>query len=383
MIAHINKRLVDGLKPTTGDRMRVYDDVLTGFGVVAWKSGKKTFFLEYGPRGKQRRMALGQYGALTVETARAMAAAKAAEVAAGADPLDAREERRKMPDFGDWVDEYLEGVRRRKKQPRHDERYLAAATALWRTRPLDKLTRREVQAAMEAQAARGHTTANRWLASLRACFQGAIRDGLLTVNPAAEIGLYREAPPRARVLNDVEFGRVVEAFDALTDPHVRAAFLLLLETGARKSEALAARWEDIDLDGRLWRIPSPKAGRPQVVPLGDETVAWLRGVDRVGPWLVPGRDGTKARTDLRRAWDQVREAAAVQDVTIHDLRRTFGLHIARAAGIHIASKLLRHSDIRVTERVYVPLGLDDMREATEDLARARGKVIELRRKGGG
>lgn len=382
MIAHITKRLVDGLKPTNGDRVKVYDDVLTGFGVVAWQSGKKTFFLEYGPRGKQRRMALGQYGALTVEAARAAAATKAAEFAGGADPLDVREARRKMPDFGDWAAEYLDGVRRRKKQPRHDERYLAAAAALWRTRPLDKVTRRDVHAAMKEQAARGHTTANRWLASLRACFQAAIRDGVLTVNPAAEISPYREAPPRARVLTDVEFGRVVEAFEGLSDPHVRAAFMLLLDTGARKSEALGARWEDIDLEGRLWRIPSPKAGRPQVVPLNDATVAWLRSVERAGPWLVPGRDGTKARTDLRRAWDEVREVAAVPDVTIHDLRRTFGLHIARTAGIHVASKLLRHSDIRVTERVYVPLGLDDMREATEDLSRARGKVIELRRRGG-
>ncbi|GDX83845.1 integrase [Deltaproteobacteria bacterium] len=401
MIAHITKRLVDSMKPQDGKRTKVYDDTVTGFGVVAYPTGKKAFFLEYGPRGKQRRMSLGQYGGLTVDAARAMAQAKAAEVVAGNDPLDSREERRKMHTYGEWVSEYLEGVRRRKKQPRHDERYLApsaearkhgrkraageskppaaAVAEQWGKRPLDEITRRDVQAAMESMAARGHTTANRWLASVRACFGAAHRDGVISENPAATIKLFREAPPRARVLTDAEFARVVEAFDALADLHVRAAFLLLLDTGARKSEALNARWEDIDLDGGLWRIPSPKAGRPQVVPLGDATVAWLRDVERLGPWLVPGRDGTKARTDLRRAWDQVREAAAVRDVTIHDLRRTFGLHIARKAGLHIASKLLRHSDIRVTERVYVPLGLDAMREAADDMARERGKVIELQR----
>ena len=85
-------------------------------------------------------------------------------------------------------------------------------------------------------------------------------------NPAMGIRNFREAPPRARVLSDAEFARVVEAFEAIPDPHVRAAFVLLLDTGARKSEALCARWEDFDLEAGIWRIPSPKAGRPQVVP---------------------------------------------------------------------------------------------------------------------
>ncbi len=401
MIARITKRLVDSMKPQAGKRIKVYDDAVTGFGVVAYESGKKSFFLEYGPRGKQRRMTLGQYGALTVDAARALAMSKAGEVVAGDDPLDSREERRKMPTWAEWVGEYLEGVRRRKKQPRHDERYLGAASEpkkhgrkrggdlplppgaviaeRWGRRSLDDISRRDVQAAMESMAERGHTTANRWLASVRACFEAARRDAVIAENPAASIKPYREAPPRARVLTDAEFARVVEAFDALADPHVRAAFLLLLDTGARKSEALNARWADIDLDERTWRIPSPKSGRPQTVPLGDATVAWLRDVERLGPWLVPGRDGTKARTDLRRAWEQVREAANIHDVTIHDLRRTFGLHIARRAGLHVASRMLRHSDIRVTERVYVPLGLDAMREAADDVARERGKVIELAR----
>lgn len=94
-------------------------------------------------------------------------------------------------------------------------------------------------------------------------------------------------------------GRVLEAISTVPDPHLRAAFTLLIETGARGSEVLRARWVDMDLDGRLWRLPRPKSGKPQVVPLADSTVAMLRNLVRVGPWVVPGLKPTKPRSDLK------------------------------------------------------------------------------------
>ncbi|MDP2312657.1 MAG: site-specific integrase [Pseudomonadota bacterium] len=401
MKAHITKRTVDALKvPEGADRAKLYDDTLTGFGVTAWASGKRVFFIEYGGRGQQRRMTLGEYGPLTVDAARTMAQIKLGEFVQGVDPLAAREERAGMPTFSKWRDDYLEGVRRRKKQPRHDEHYLAAehadrkharkrkpdeaphpiatVAARWARKPLDQISRADVETGMLAVAERGHTSANRWLAAVRACFEHAVETKVIRENPAMGIKPYREAPPRARVLTDDEFGRVVAAFDALPDPFVRAAFVLLMDTGARKSEVLGARWDDFDLDGGLWRIPSPKAGRPQTIPLSESTVAYLGTVDRIGPWFSPGRDATKHRGDLRRAWDTVREEAALVGVTIHDLRRTFGLHVAKRAGLHIASKLLRHSDIRVTERVYAPLGMDDLRTAVTGMQGARLKLIEAK-----
>lgn len=377
MKARITKRMLDSIKTPATGRKKVYDESLTGFGVVVYGSGRKSFFVEYGPARRRRRMTLGQYGALTVNQARTLAKEKLGEIVKGHDPLDDRQEQRRIPTLGEWADEYLEGVRRRKKQPRHDERYLEMAKDRWGSRSLDQITRREVQAAMEAVAERGHTTANRWLASVRACFQAALRNGLIKDNPAMGIRNYREGAPRSRVLTDAEFSRVVEAISQLNNPHVQTAFVMLMDTGARKSEVLRAKWEDIDLSAGIWRIPSPKAGHPQVVPLTEHTTRYLKQAQRLGPWLVPGRDPSRHRVDLKRAWDRVRSEAELEDVTIHDLRRTFGLHIARRAGLHIASKLLRHSDIRVTERVYVPLGIEAMREAAAEALRERGEVLRM------
>jgi hypothetical protein len=45
----------------------------------------------------------------------------------------------------------------------------------------------------------------------------------------------------------------------------------------------------------------------------------------------------------------------------------------------VASKLLRHSDIRVTERVYAPLGIDELREAMGKAQEQRAEVVERER----
>ena len=100
----------------------------------------------------------------------------------------------------------------------------------------------------------------------------------------------------------------------------------------------------------------------------------------MGPYLVPGRDPKKPRYDLKRPWDDLCEAAGLKGVHIHDVRRTFGLHAARNAGLHIASKLLRHSTVTVTEKVYAPLGLEELRKGTAKISRERGKVIRMVRK---
>ncbi len=247
----------------------------------------------------------------------------------------------------------------------------------WATMPLDTVTVADVRKLFESITAKGNKiNANRWLASVRACLQAAWREDLLESNPAMKVKPNRESPPRDRVLSDDEFKRVLKAIAAIEDPHVKAAFTILLETGARVSEVLHARWEDFNLDAATWRIPSTKAGKPQVLPLAPSTVAVLDNLDHFGPFVIAGRTDKKPRADLKKPWAALQKAAEIPDVHIHDLRRTFGLHVARRAGIHVASRLLRHSDIRVTERHYAPLGLDDLRKALD--ARA-ADVVEMGR----
>ena len=63
---------------------------MRGFGLRAWPSGQKTFFVRYRNReGRIRKLNLGRYGTLTVDQARARARAELGAVAQGEDPAAA------------------------------------------------------------------------------------------------------------------------------------------------------------------------------------------------------------------------------------------------------------------------------------------------------
>ena len=384
----LTKKMIDALPKATNPRgERYYDPFLKGFGIVVYSSGTKSFFVEYGPSNGRRRKTLGAYGPLTPSQARSQAEELIFGIRKGNDPLDEQTRERGKTTFRAWAEAYLKDLKARRLRIRpdnkrpisEDQRYLEWAWEAWGNKPIDKVTVDDVAKLFQSIIDRGKlTAANRFLASVRACMQAAWRAEKIRENPAARVKPLPENSPRSRVLTDEEFAKLCDAVNdktVLPDPYTRVAFRLLIEIGARLSEVLRARWENLDLENMLWHLPSTKSGKPQIIPLVAGTVAMLDQLGRIGPYVIPGKDPEKPRYDLKRPWAKLQEVVGIQDVKIHDLRRTFGLQVAKTAGLHAASKLLRHSDIRVTEQVYAPLGVDDLRAALE----AREKVIPLRR----
>lgn len=397
----LTQRFVASLETEKVGGQRFADSEIKGFAVQVYSTGRKVFQVRYRTAQEQRRlMVLGDYGPLTVDAAREMAKTVLGKVVLGGDPVGEGEAHQNAPSWAAWVETYLEGVRRRKKSWKADYRYLnstlektarvkmeglreieSEGVATWGKKKLAALTAEEVSKAFDrTDREAGRTSANRFLASLRACLQAAWRLDKVQFNVALKIRPLPENPPRQRVLDDDELGRALDAVAALPDPYARLAFALLIETGARLSEVLHAQWVDVDLDGKLWRLPSPKSGKVQFIPLADSTCAALRNVERLGPYVIPGQSGDAPRSDLKRPWNQIRTAAQLSDCNIHDLRRSFGLRVARAAGLHIASKLLRHSTVKVTESVYAPLGIDELRKASNKASREVGKVLRMYKK---
>jgi integrase len=367
----LTKRTIDALPP--GDPKGTWhaDEELPGFFVVAYPSGAKVFMARFRVGSSRRVVKIGRYGTITADQAREKAKEHLSTATLGGDPAADRERARKMPTFKTWVETYLERVRETKKSPREDERFLPVAVKRWGPRPLDEITSEDVEA-LRQSLKRTPTSANRWLASVRACFSAAFRAGYIRTNPAKGLKLFRENPPRARVLNVEELRRFLEALDAEPDPHVHAAFRLLVETGARVSEVLHAKWEDFDLTGErgpgpTWRIPSPKSGKPQLIPLPSSAAELLRKLPHASGYAIAGRYPDRPRPDLKHPWIRLKTAAGLAgaDVRTHDLRRSFGLAVAKRDGLHVASKLLRHSSVKVTESTYAPLEHELLRKAME------------------
>lgn len=375
----LTKRLIHGLKPLKTGRLRIFDSELTGFGVVVYPTGRKTFVLRYGDRRHRRWMILGDHGLLTVDAARTMAHLKLADHYKGQDPLDERQRRRDSPLFREWTEDYLRRVSMRKKSPIEDRKYLKVASGAFGTKPLDEVAMQDIEQVFERYASQGKpTAANRFLASVRACLQDAWRHGHIGENPGRKIRHLPEVPARNRVLTEDELSRFQAAIEKLPDPFARAAFVMMVTTGARRKETLTTRWEDLDLRNGIWRIPRPKAGEPLAKPLPRYTIEIL---DRLRPLALrsthvfPGRDPQHPRADLKRQWHLIRRETGLLGLRVTDIRRTFGNDMALGAGLLMASHLMGHTSPETTARHYVPGDWKQQKELVEK--RTNEKIVPI------
>jgi integrase len=164
-----------------------------------------------------------------------------------------------------------------------------------------------------------------------------------------------------------ELPQLFEALQEEPNPYVKTAFVVSLLTGARRGEVLAMRWADVDFQQVVWRIPQTKANRPHYLPLPQPVVAILQALPRLEgrPFVFPGRDGKGHLVNIAKAWTRIRARAGLEDVRIHDLRRTLGSWLAASgANLSLIGKALTHSQVSTTA-VYARLHLDPVRTALE------------------
>ncbi len=362
----LTKQLIDETPFPSAGQVFVRDAELPGFALRVTQ-GRKSFILEKRIRGRMRRLTIGPYGPLTVDQARKLAATHVGAIAQGADPAQVRQDRIHEPTFGDLSEQYLERHAPRKRSGRDDRAMLNTHLAVFRTRKLTDLNRNDV-ARLHAQV--GETApyrANRLVALLRKMFNLARDWGLYAgENPATRIQMFREES-RDRFVQPEELPRLFQAIAEEADPSVRAVLLTALLTGARRTEVLTMRWEDVSLTRAEWRIPQTKAGRPHLLPLPHALVATLRSLPRVegNPYVFLGQNGVGHLQNMKRTWDRIRVTAGIQDVRFHDLRRTVGSWLAGSGeSLQLIGKVLNHRDVSTTA-IYARLNLDPVRQALE------------------
>jgi integrase len=334
---------------------------LPGF-IAERRTGGITFWLRYtDPRRRVREVKLGRLGEVTLEQARRAAERLTSQVSLGSDPMAERDRRRAVPTLAAFVhDRYLPDVRERLVSADCPERYfrLRILPALG-GKAMDEIMAADVAALRRAMAAEklSPSTFNRHLAYLRACFNAAIRwqvfDGR---NPAASPGMMRERQ-RDRYLTAAETRALLAALDASRSADAAAALALIVVTGARKQEALRARWEHVDLDRGMLTVPRAKSGNPRHIPLSAFAAAIVRrqlarrAGDCAWVFLSPEK-ADRPVANIRRVWAAARKAAGLPaDTTVHDLRHSFASALANA-GIPLfeIGRVLGHTQLSTTTR---------------------------------
>ncbi|MED5546004.1 MAG: site-specific integrase [Pseudomonadota bacterium] len=340
-------------------KLRLFDDKLTGFIMEVRTSGTITFYVRYrDARNRQREVRLGKLGDITVEQARRRAQELRAEASLGGDPAGDRDRLRSVPTFGQFVEErYLPFAKERlRSYTDHEGFYRLRLKGLWGNRPLDEVRPHEVADLQDRlrRAGLANATVNRYVAFVRRVFNLALRwEAYQGRNPAQHAEMRREHN-RERFLTETELRALFMALRSEPNKSAAHALAFLAATGARRGEALGAKWEHIDYDRRLWTVPVSKSGRRRHIPLSDAALAIL---ERQRPWapgthIFPGSDPDKALADPSKAWRRAKEMAGLdKDLRIHDLRHTFASTlVGKGRSLHEVGTLLGHSQISMTMR---------------------------------
>ncbi len=197
------------------------------------------------------------------------------------------------------------------------------------------------------------SAANRALPVLSVVFREAERLGLRpeNSNPCAGVRRYR-APGRSRFLTTAEIRRlgIVLAQRERDALDVVALVRLLVLTGCRQGEIRHLRWGDYR-EGNLY-LRDSKTG-PRTVWLSGASRLVLASLDRTSAWMFPARrdDGPMRTETLYRYWREMRAAAGLPEVRLHDLRHSYASYALRQGETVLTiGRLLGHQDAATTLR---------------------------------
>ncbi len=355
-----------------------------GFGLRIYPTGKKSFVLKYRHNNRSRVLTIGKYGELTLDQARKQAKQYLAQNITGADPLEIRHKERHGKTVKDLCNLFLElhtPKRKNKKSQADDKRRINKhIIPAFGNLKANDIKRADV-AALHNRIGKnnGSYEANRTLSLISKMFNladiwGIVEEG--KPNPTQKIERFKEKA-RDRFVTQEELPALIKAVDNEQNQSARFAIWLYLLTGMRKSELLALKWSDIDLNNAELHLGDTKNSKKHTIPLSPEAVELIRHIPKAksNPYLLPGKKPGAHIVNIDKAWRRIRKEAGLEDVHIHDLRRTVGSWMAQSGNsLHLIGRVLNHSNVSTTA-IYAKFSQENVREALNNHAK---KIKEIK-----
>lgn len=343
--------------PSKGRRTRVFDSKSRGLLLEVTSTGSRVFWLRRKIEGRSNWERIGPYPDLTIELARKRADEINCSIALGNSPFEAHREWEEELTLGQLFQEYLNRhARKKRKTADIMEKDFHRNLGHWRERKLSTITNHDAEKLHGYLGrSRGIYSANRTIQLLRAIYnKGRLWKLFMKDNPATGISLFPETP-RERYLSQQEVKRLLHALFGEGDSTIRDFVLLAMLTGARKSNLLSMRWDDIDPDVPSWTIRETKNNKSQTIALTATEIALLQNRRQFirGEFVFPGTGKTGHWKDPKKAWARLLASAGITNCTVHDLRRNLASWMAsKNVNVALIQSALNHKDLKTTLTVY-------------------------------
>lgn len=269
---------------------------------------------------------------------------------------------------------YLGKVAPGQKKPRGKERQKSAGAVDWEERKLSAISSAEIRQMMiNMKESTGSRTANRVYVLLRSIYNRMIAWKLyFGQNPCEGVDKFKEVS-RERYVTGDELPRFLAAVEKVAHQDFKDFILLSLFTAARRENVLAMRWQDLNFHGGTWTVPGEfsKNGSALTIPLTDYVrdilerrrsasaikVAQKASRDRTkecetegsqaSPYVFPASSGTGHMAPPNKRWKALLVEAKLEDLRLHDLRRTFGSWAAAGnTSLPLIGRMLGHKSSR-------------------------------------
>jgi integrase len=358
--------------------------------------------------GRERRKGLGSYPQVSLSEARRLAQACRERQAAGEDPTtEATEEEDETPTFAAFAETLIASLETGWRHPKHPAQWrmmLTTYAAPLRAKRVDEISTADVLAVLNHKQlwTSKPATASRLRGRIERVLAAARSKGHIASpweNPARWRGHLDNLLPKVQRLSRGHHAALpfedVPAF--LIDLRARSsmaarALEFTILTAVRTSEALGARWDEIDLVGAVWTVPRErmKGGKLQHrVPLSRPVLALLTKLRRDGgdsPFVFPGQPRSKPLSNTALQL-QLKRMRLTTQATPHGFRSSltdwagddtrFPREVAAAALAHVVGdeteQAYRHRDALEKRRQLMEVwGAFCAQPAT-------GQVIALRR----
>jgi hypothetical protein len=376
---NFTKNFIESLKPAKAGKRDYYKDAkVSGLEIMVTTKGNKSFKVTKKKGGRIIRVTLGGYPDLSIENARQKAFEVNSQIAQGINPNEEKNQIRQEIAFGDLFEQYMERYSKKSKRSwKYDEREVNRFLSHWFKRKISSISNQEIRILHEKiRDENGLYQANRLLERIRAIFNKAIEWGYKSENPSNKIKKFKETS-RDRFIQPDELPRIFKALEEEQNEIAKDYIYISLYTGARKSNILEMRWDQINFTTKEWRIPKTKNGDAVTLPLIKEAAEVLKERKKQNTkieletlqqeYVFPSLTSKSGHlTDPKKAWHRILKKAKIDDLRLHDIRRTLGSYQAIAGtSLPVIGKSLGHKTSQATQ-IYARMNLDPVRQSLEN-----------------
>lgn len=223
-------------------------------------------------------------------------------------------------------------------------------------KPLDEYTAHDIAKALDGVRSERMRQITRQ--AYKQSFREAVRAGFIDRNPVDNVDGVKHKYENGRALTHSE---EAEFLQVSSNCPLALLFRFYLLTGARPSEPLRVKWEDVSPD--MLRIRGTKTtGSDRSIPISQELRGLLDEIPRTDERLFPYTYG-----NVLRYFNRFRSSLSFE-MTIKDLRHTFGTRCVEAGvSMKTVQKWMGHSKIETTAQYYTHILSEFERSEVERL----------------